>query len=401
METISRPVSTTAEKNLLQAARQLGPVIASYVEVEEKDRRLSAPVVRALREAGFYRLFAPRALGGLETDPLTAAKVLEEVARHHAAAGWSMMVSNTGAWWVSRLPQEGVDEIYQQGPDTFIAGTFHPPMKATPVEGGFLINGRNPLFSNVHEAQWISVSALVMDGERVRITDGHPVVIGVFMKREECEILDTWYTLGMRATDSNDVEARDVFVPLHRHYPFSPHFQPTRAYEGLLYQYPVMGICVACLLAPAALGVARSAIDELKALAVNKTPLASSVPLRERGVVQRKLGKAEALVESSRAYLFSQIAGAWERTLGGEKLPLDDRASLLLAAAHANQCSAKAVDLVYSAAGSSAIYTRSKLEHCFADAQVIRQHGLMNDSRYETAAQVLMGLPPDLPVVGF
>lgn len=401
METLSTTVSTIPEKNLLQAARELGPVISSYVEAEEADRRLSAPVLKALRDAGFFRLFVPRALGGLETDPLTAARVLEEVARHNAAAGWSMMVNNTGSWWVSRLPQQGIDEIYEHGLDTFIAGTFHPPMKATPIEGGFLINGRNPLFSNVHEAQWISVSALVMDGDRVRMTDGHPEVIGVFMRAEECEVLDTWYTLGMRATDSNDVEARDVFVPLHRHYPFGPHFQPARPYEGLLYQYPVMGICVACLLAPVALGVARTAIGELKTLAANKTPLASLVPLRERGVVQRKLGKAEAFVQSSRSYLFGTIAEAWERTLGGEKLSLEDRAGLMLAAAHTNQSCAKAVDLVYSAAGSSAIYTRSKLEHCFADAQVIRQHGLMNDSRYETAAQAFLGLQPDLPVVGF
>jgi hypothetical protein len=59
------------------------------------------------------------------------------------------------------------------------------------------------------------------------------------------------------------------------------------------------------------------------------------------------------------------------------------------------------VDLMYSAAGSSAIYTRNKLAHYFSDAQVIRQHGFANDSRYETAAQVYFGLPPDLPVLVF
>jgi hypothetical protein len=56
---------------------------------------------------------------------------------------------------------------------------------------------------------------------------------------------------------------------------------------------------------------------------------------------------------------------------------------------------------MYSAAGTSGIYTKNKMANYFADAQVIRQHGFANDSRYETAAQVYLGLPPDLPVVAF
>lgn len=401
METLSTAVSTTSAKNLLQRAHELGPLLSAHTDAEEKDRRLSSPVLGALKEAGFYKLLLPKSLGGLEVDPITLAQLVEEVARHNTAAAWSMMVANTSTWWGSRLPEEGIAELYVQGPDTFIAGTFHPPMKATPVADGFLINGRNPLFSNVHEADWIAVYALVMDGDQPRMSNGHPEVIGVYMRAENCEIIDTWYTLGMRATDSNDVAAKDVFVPRHLHYAMVPQFQPGRHFEGLLYQYPAIGTCVACLLAPVALAVARTAIEELKVLASNKTPLGSMVPLREKAVVQRKLGKAEALVQSSRAYLYGKITEAWERTLNGEKLSLEDKATLLLAATHTNQSCAKAVDLMYSAAGSSAIYTRSKLEHCFANAQVIRQHGTMNDSRYETAAQVYFDLPLDLPIIAF
>jgi hypothetical protein len=56
---------------------------------------------------------------------------------------------------------------------------------------------------------------------------------------------------------------------------------------------------------------------------------------------------------------------------------------------------------MYSAAGSHAIYTRNKLSRNFTDAQVVRQHGFANDSRYETAAQVFLGLQPDLPILAF
>jgi hypothetical protein len=57
--------------------------------------------------------------------------------------------------------------------------------------------------------------------------------------------------------------------------------------------------------------------------------------------------------------------------------------------------------MMYTAAGTNGIYTKNKLANYFADAQVIRQHGFANESRYETAGQVYLGLPPDLPVLAF
>ena len=40
-------------------------------------------------------------------------------------------------------------------------------------------------------------------------------------------------------------------------------------------------------------------------------------------------------------------------------------------------------------------------ERKFTDAQVIKQHGFINDSRYETVAQVYFGMQPDLVMLGF
>jgi alkylation response protein AidB-like acyl-CoA dehydrogenase len=205
----------------------------------------------------------------------------------------------------------------------------------------------------------------------------------------------------MKATDSNDVEAENVFVPVHRSYPLAPEFEANSHYKSPLYKFPAIGASISCLIAPVALAVARNAINELKALADKKTPFGSAITMKERGVVQRKLGEAEAFVQSSKAYLQQKIAESWSKTLSGEIHSIEDKGGLLLAAAHTNQSCAKAVDMIYSAAGSTAIYTRNKIARYFADSQVIRQHGFVNESRYETVAQVYFGLPPDLPVMAF
>jgi alkylation response protein AidB-like acyl-CoA dehydrogenase len=304
METVATPVTgKISSTQILDTINDIEPILSQHVEDEEKNGRLSAPVVEALRAGGFFKLFLPKSLGGLEVDPLTMAKIVEGVARYNTAAGWSLMVANTTLPMLSRIPQKGIEEIFDNNHDVFIAGSVHPPMMATRTEGGYLINGRNPLVSNIHEAHWIMVLALVMEGGQPKFTNGHPEILGIYMRAKDCRILDTWTVVGMHATDSNDIEAKDVFVPDHRLCPIIPEFNAGSNFKGPLYKIPAACANIACLLAPVAIAVAQNAIDELKVLASKKTPLGSMVPLRERGVMQRKLGRAEALVQSSRAYL--------------------------------------------------------------------------------------------------
>jgi len=225
-------------------------------------------------------------------------------------------------------------------------------------------------------------------------------MIGAVMKAGDCEIIDTWHTIGMKATDSNDVSAKEVFVPSHLTFPLDPELPPNPRFSGPLYRFPASGSNIACLFPPVSLALATNAIRELKELA-EKTPLGSQVSLKQKGSMQRKLGLAESLVQSSRAYLYETIEDVWEKVKAGNEIIREDKARLLLAATHTNQSCTKAVDLMYSAAGSTAIYVRNKIAHYFTDAQVLKQHGFVNDSRYETAAQIYFGLPSDLPLVEF
>jgi len=180
-----------------------------------------------------------------------------------------------------------------------------------------------------------------------------------------------------------------------------PDCKPNKYYQAPLYKFSAIGASVSSLIVPVALGVAHNAIEEVKLLAAKKTSFGSVTPLNGRGTVQRKLGMAQALIRSSRSYLHDAISTCWNKTQAGENLSLEDKADLLLAATHTNQSCLQAVDMMFSVAGTTGIYTKNKLAHYFTDAQVIRQHGFANESRYETAAQVYFGLQPDLPVLMF
>jgi alkylation response protein AidB-like acyl-CoA dehydrogenase len=328
---------TASLTGLLETVREIGPALSQHIVEERNSRRLSETAMTALRDAGLFRLYMPQSLGGFEVDPLTTAKIVEEVSRYNTAAGWTLMVANTSRWWCSRLGDDGIFEIFNNDPDSFLAGAFHPPMSATPVNGGFTIKGRSPLTSNVHDAKWIFVTAFVMDNGNIKMQNGIPQIIAAHMPSKDCEVIDTWHTLGMQSTDSGDVAANDVFVPSHLVYPLAPEFQPNDHFTGPLFKYAAIGASIASLIAPVALAVARNAIEELRGLAEKKVPFGSMSSLSMKGSVQRKIGMAEALVQSSRAYLHQTIETTWKKVMLGEKLKLGEKADLLLASTHANQ----------------------------------------------------------------
>ena len=391
-----------ADPKLVETAQQLGPLIREHNEEAERERRLSQPVLAALHEAGLLRMVTPRSLGGLEVDPITRARVIEEIAGYDTAAAWTLGNPLDWAYLCARLPDEGVEEIYGSGPNTLIAAQFGRPLTAVPVDGGYRISGRAPFVSNCYDASWIAVTANVADESPPEQANGQePEMLMVYFPRENCEVIDTWNVLGMRGTGSNDISVDDVFVPQARTFPMMPEFEPGSHYKGPLYRFPFIGVA-ATNIPTIMLAMARGAINEVSALAQGKTPVASSSLLRERSSTQAKMAQAEAILRSSRLLLYDTISVAWEATLAGHTHSLEEKADLLLAMTHAASSSAKVVELMYDAGGTSGIRNGTLLNRHFRDVQVLKQHAFAAEGRFETVGQVYLGLPSfDFPPLPF
>jgi len=294
------------DTSLLDAAREIAPIIRAHSEEAERERRLSQPVLKALRETGLLRMTTPRSLGGLETDPVTRALVGEEIGRHDSAAAWTLENPLDWAFFCCRLPDEGAEEIYSRGADILIAAQFGRPLKAASANGGYRISGRAPFVSNCYDADWISSTVLVdEDGSG----GDEPEMRMVYFRSEECEIIDTWDVMGMRGTGSNDISVTDVYVPRSRTFPMVPDFEPGSHYRGPLYRLPVVGAAASGIPTPM-LGVARRTLDEVTELARTKTPVASSGLLKERASAQVQLGRAEAILRSGRLLLLDTLSEA-------------------------------------------------------------------------------------------
>src|SRR5215468_4063164 len=103
---------TVADAALIEAAQRIAPLVRACRDEGERERRLPAQVLEAMHEARLFRMYIPRALDGLEIDPITSMIVVEEIARADAAAAWNLMLGATYCLWAAFLPEEAAREIY-------------------------------------------------------------------------------------------------------------------------------------------------------------------------------------------------------------------------------------------------------------------------------------------------
>jgi indole-3-acetate monooxygenase len=380
---------------LLDTVRTLAPLIRAHADEAERNRRLSPPVVTALAAAGIFRLSTPRTLGGLEVDPLTFCRILEEIARVDGSTGWCVWINGGNPLLVTPLADQVVEEIFGHDPHVITGGTFFPYGKAVVQDGGYVVSGRWPYASGCQHCTWLFVLCNVVDADQLRLTEGgDPEVRAVFVPIDQLTIVDTWEVSGLAGTGSHDVVLEQVFVRGEYTWPFGPGMTPQgKHFQGLLYRYPLYAAGVIGISA-VALGIAQGAVDTCMELAQSKRPAGTTDLLRDRPLFQLRLAEAVALVRAARAWLHATVQQVGEAVQAQRPVSFAERADVLLAAANATRSAAAAVDIVYTVAGGTANYRRSTLQRALRDIHAVTQHMVTAPQQYESAGRMLLGLPP-------
>jgi alkylation response protein AidB-like acyl-CoA dehydrogenase len=381
-------MSNAASSSFVEAAKGLAPQIQASADDIERSRRLPLPLVDAMAQAGLFRLWIPRSLGGEETDPTTLVRVVEEVSRADGAAGWCLGIGGTYGAFGGYLSADAAHEIYGSDPLVRTAGALRPFGNAVVVDGGYRVTGRWPLGSGCQHSGWIVGGCRILDGDQPRLLpNGTPLMRVLFFPAADCEILDTWHSIGLRGTGSHDYTVTDVLVPAaHSLSLREPPVEP-----GPLYAMPTIALSAPAL-AAVGLGIARHATDLLLELAQTKIASRSRQSLREDVTMQASLGQAEAVLRSGRAFLYETLEEAWRVATAGDRLTVSQRAMLWLASTHAVTSAKQATELMFSAGGSASPYSSGGLERCLRDIHAVGQHLTLTPANYQMAGQAFLDL---------
>jgi alkylation response protein AidB-like acyl-CoA dehydrogenase len=377
-----------------ERVQALLPKIAAFADETERERRIAAPLVAAMLEAGLFRMLLPRPFNGLETDPLTFIGAIEEIAKADASTAWSLCQTAVCAMVAAFLPPESAMEIFGRDPKAVLAWGPGPNGRAVATQGGYRVTGNFAFASGGRHATWLGAHVPVFeaDGSQRKIPAGAPVVRTMLFSASAAPMTDIWHVVGLRGTGSDAYAVSDLFVP--ETHTLGRDDPADRRYSGPLYTLPTNSL-YSCGFASLALGVARALLDAFVALATEKTPRGYKHTLRNNAVTQTEVGEAEATLRAARTYLRGTLGEVWRSVERTNELSISERMAMRLAASYAIRQATEVADMAYHAAGATAIFESHPFERRFRDIHAIAQQLQGRRSHFETVGKYLLDLDYD------
>ncbi|WP_440901750.1 acyl-CoA dehydrogenase family protein [Actinosynnema sp.] len=390
MTTIDAP----PRAELVGRAAELVPLIREHAPWQEQNRVLHEEVVRALVDAGLFRMRVPTRHGGHEADVRTTCEVLAELGRGDGSVGWTVATLTIGSWLVGLFPDEVQEEVFAD-PSVRVCGSVSPGGVLVPTEGGAVLNGEWHFNTGAPHSQW-DVHSVLLATE-----DGGYVPATAVVPMSDLTVGDDWHTSGLRATGSVTTAAKDVFVPQARILPMLPvlmegrHLSARNA-DAPTWKVPFMPFAAAVASAPA-LGMARAAweafFERLPGRKITYTNYdeQAAAPLTHLQVAEAavKTDEAEFHLRRGADRLDAAVAA-------GQPLDVLGRVAARMDAGALCQRAKEAVEVLATASGGSSIYTDRPIQRIERDVQAITLNGIMQPTtNAETYGRVLCGLEPN------
>ncbi len=365
------------------------PALRARAAAVDSLRQMVPESVVDLKAAGTARLYQPARFGGCEADMRSGVDALSAVGRGCGSTAWCLVQHLTHNFMLSQWPDQGQHDIWDDDPSCLVSGIFIAGAgRARSVEGGYTLSGRWPLVSGVNTSDWCLFAALVDDG------DVHTHRYFAVPCRQ-IEIIDTWRSIGLMGSASNDVVVADVFVPSHRTLSIRQlKGGPTPGNalnKSALFRTPaycIFGVYISA----AVLGIAEAGLDFYLQGARRRLALTSGQKVGSYPTQQVKVAEAAAAVAAARQLLYSICDEA--SVIGArDGLPDDEqRAKFRSHAAFAGRLAARAVELLWDAGASSSVYSDNPMSRIYRDMSVAGRHFTQNwDVNGSTHGRVLMG----------
>ncbi len=379
--------------SVLQNIRELLPSIRARRQEIDEARCLPRDLAEELSKTGIFRLGVPRSMGGLEAKPADIMRAIEMVSTADGSAGWCAMIGISGNLVAGYMNEPGAREVFAD-PVTPTAGIAAPSGAAVRSDHGVRVNGRWSYASGITHCKWTWAGCLVMENGKPRMTPHGPEIIHVCIPVSELSVHDTWHVSGLRGTGSNDFSAADIFVPEARIFGL---LDPSGHRPEPLYQMPAVTLFVVKV-AAVALGVARSALDELAQLAREKVPTFYTQTLAERAMAQVDLARAEASLGGARSFLYAIVDEVWQAVSAGRMPAKRELALVRSACTQAVETAAAVSRTANTLAGGASIYNASSIQRHARDAEAITHHFTVAPHTWEEAGRALLGLEANVPV---
>ena len=386
------------DPTVISRAEAVRPAVEAASNEIEETRRLPPALLDKLHEAQLFRLLLPRSSNGIETDPVTFFHVIETIARGDASTAWCLSQAGGCAMSAAYLDLPVARAIFGDDPRAVLAWGPGPKVRAIECEGGYEVTGVWAFASGGRHATWLGAHCPIFkaDGSPRLDENGRQQERTMLVRTGDVQWTDIWNTVGLRGTASDQFALDDFFV--RADHSITRDFELECREAGPLYRMGA-GTCYQVGFAGVACGIARGALDCFLDVARNKVPRGLKSPLRDNAVVQSNLAQAEVNLRAARAFVLQSMASIWKDLSAGNKITIEQRITVRMAATNAIHKAKDAVDFAYNAAGATAIFENHPLQRRFRDIHTVTQQLQGRLSHFETVGAWMMGADADLTFV--
>jgi 3-hydroxy-9,10-secoandrosta-1,3,5(10)-triene-9,17-dione monooxygenase len=365
---------------LVARARALVPVLRDRENDAISNCQVSNETIAAFHDAGFFKVLQPQRYGGYEMSPAVYCEIAKTLAEGCMGSAWVYGVVAVHNWQLALFDPQAAEDVWAEDPSVLISSSYMPTGKATKIEGGYRFSGRWAFSSGSGHCQWVILGANMVaeDG------DGRPEPYNFLVPRIDYSIIETWRTMGLCPTGSNDIVVEDVFVPDHRVLRERDMFNlacPGHVLNnGALYRIPFAQLFNRTV-STTSLGSLRRALDVFVEITRQKRTTYTGLRVAEDSAVQEAVADVMLVLTDLELRLANDIAELERRAVGGE-WPIERRAQLgHHTTAMVSRC-VEAVDKLMMFAGGKAIYSGNVIQRAFLDIHCARAHVANNPFPY-------------------
>jgi alkylation response protein AidB-like acyl-CoA dehydrogenase len=356
-------LKTPTQKKLLSKTAELAKEFSITADYYDREGSFPFKHFDRLKEEGFLKLTIPKQFGGNGASLYEFLLVQEKIAQGDAATalslGWHlglMMHLNETQKWDINMFERICKEIVSDNKLMNSAAT--EPNSGSPARGGkpetiaskkdkkWVINGKKIFTSLAPALDYFIVPATIEEtGE-----------IGDFLiskSQEGLSIEETWDTLGMRGTRSDDLILKDVELPIEALVEKKQKREKPLA-QGWLLHIP------ACYS-----GIAIAARNEAVTFSKNYQPTSLPYPIKDVPEVRRKVAEMDIKLTTARTLMYS-IAEKWDAT-PSERANL--AYDLAVAKTIVTNTAVEVVDLAMRIVGGQSLFRSNALQRHYRDVR--------------------------------
>jgi len=360
--------------NMLGQILDLQPSFRARAEQAREGRRVPAQSISELQEAGFFLALQPRAYGGYELDPQDFFRIQCAIAEGCMSTAWASGIIAVHAFQLALMDKRAQEEVWGEDIHTRVSSSYAPLGKVEPVEGGFKLTGRWGWSSGCDHCSWVLLGAIV-PGEGFRT---------FLLPKSDYQIIDTWHSMGLQGTGSNDIVVEGAFVPDYRTHKqmdgFSGSNPGVDKNSAALYRLPWAQTFIRVVSTPA-IGAAKEGLRLYCEAVVGK---ASGDPTKLSGDTSTTERVAAAMndIDTMEALLYRNFDEMMSAVNAGADIPLADRVKYRYQASMVIEKSMAVIDSLFSSAGGSSVFIGSEIQQRFLDIHTARAHVANNPTAF-------------------